>query len=426
MELFRDFLDRKRLQARTELGRADELKPSELPMKPAPARRLNPAPSRSDCLAYTSLFQEVSATALRLRHQRMAMYSYALIWAGVAVGSQLGIFAVDTPHLWVFGTVYLINFTIYLVIYSGASRSLTDPSMTVLQMMVGVVFVTVILHYAVEIRGATHVVYFMVMTFGIFALDRYKMIMMSLFVMVCYTLLLLLEWWLWPRRQVFIISVGQWSILALGLAWFVYVGGYIYNLQQRFRAQRRVLRENEQHLTEANEQLQGALQRLAELAVRDELTGLFNRRYFLERLEEELAETERGLHALHIALIDLDHFKQVNDRYGHQMGDRVLRKLADVAGRELRRSDVVARYGGEEFIVLFSEGDTAQIRYVLERLRIAFADACRTEINQDIEVTLSAGLAAWQEGDHPDMLILRADKALYQAKEAGRNRLAVA
>lgn len=367
-----------------------------------------------------------SNTRLRLRRQRMALYSFGLIWLGIVVGIELSIFDPLIPHTPIFAVLYAANAVVYLLIRSGTSRRLRDPSLTIPQMVLATLAVTVILHYTSDIRGAMQSIYFMVMTFGVFALDRLRMFAMSLFILISYTSLVAYEWIVQPQSQIFGITFGLWMILALGLAWFVYVGGYIYNLQQRIREQRQTLRDNQQRLTDTNAQLHKAMTRLEEIAVRDELTGLFNRRHFLARLDEELARTERGGTRLHIALIDLDHFKEVNDVHGHQVGDLVLRKFADVAQRELRRSDVVARYGGEEFIALFAEGESGDIAQVLERLRIDFASACVRDINPQMTVTLSAGLAAWREGDTPDSIIQRADQALYKAKADGRNRLVVA
>jgi len=370
--------------------------------------------------------QKDSNMRLRLRRQRMALYSFALIWLGIVVGIELSIFDPMIPHAPIFLALYASNGLVYLLIRSSLSLRLKDPSLTIPQMMIATVAITVILHYTSDIRGAMQSIYFMVMTFGVFALDRLRMFAMSLFILISYSSLCAYEWIAHPQSQIFGITFGLWMILALGLAWFVYVGGYIYNLQQRIREQRQTLRDNQQRLTDANAQLHKAMMRLEEIAVRDELTGLFNRRHFLARLDEELARTERGGAGLHIALIDLDHFKEVNDVHGHQVGDLVLRKFADVAQRELRRSDVVARYGGEEFIALFAEGESNDIGQVLERLRVDFARACVRDISPDLTVTLSAGLAAWHEGDTPDSIIQRADQALYQAKADGRNRLVVA
>ena len=364
--------------------------------------------------------------ALRLNRQMMAVYSYFLIWGGTLLAIQLGIYARDTPHVQLFSSLLLFNILVFVAIRSGLSTLLPDPSLTIPQMLSAIGLVTALLHYAEEMRGAMISIYFMIMTFGVFSLDRRKMIGLSAVVLSAFTGLLVYEAVYTPQHLVFGIAFGQWSILLLGLVWFVFVGGYIHNLQQRIREQRESLRDNHSRLEESHRQLHEAMEKLAEIAVRDSLTGLYNRRHFLERLEEMIALAERSHEPFYLALIDLDHFKQVNDQHGHQVGDDILQRFAAVARQTLRRSDVLARYGGEEFIALFPEGSAADIAEVLERLRETFACTDHDDLAAGLKVTLSAGLAAWRPGDDADSLTKRADDALYAAKHLGRNRLQVA
>lgn len=364
--------------------------------------------------------------ALRLNRQMMAVYSYLLVWGGTLLGIQLGIYARDTPHIPLFSSLLLFNILVFAAIRSGLSTVLADPSLTIPQMLSAVALITALLHYSEEMRGAMISIYFMVMTFGVFSLDRRKMIGMSVIVLGSFTGLLIYESIYTPQRLVFGIAFGQWSILLLGLIWFVFVGGYIHNLQQRIREQRESLRDNHSRLEESHKQLHEAMEKLAEIAVRDSLTGLYNRRHFIERLEEVIALAERSHEPFYLALIDLDHFKQVNDHHGHQVGDEILQRFAAVARQTLRRSDVLARYGGEEFIALFPEGSGDDIADVLERLRETFAGTSHDDLVPGLTVTLSAGLAGWRPGDDADSLTKRADDALYAAKHQGRNRLQVA
>jgi diguanylate cyclase (GGDEF)-like protein len=364
--------------------------------------------------------------ALRLNRQMMAVYSYFLVWGGTLLAIQLGIYARDTPHVLLFSSLLLFNILVFVAIRSGLSKVLPDPSLTMPQMLSAIALVTALLHYAEEMRGAMISIYFMVMTFGVFSLDRRKMIGLSVVVLSAFTGLLVYEAVYAPHRLVFGIAFGQWSILLLGLVWFVFVGGYIHNLQQRIREQRESLRDNHSRLEESHRQLHEAMEKLAEIAVRDSLTGLYNRRHFIERLEEVIALAERSHEPFYLALIDLDHFKLVNDQHGHQVGDDILQRFAAVARQTLRRSDVLARYGGEEFIALFPEGSDADIAEVLERLRETFAATGHDDLVPGLKVTLSAGLTGWRPGDDADSLTKRADDALYAAKHLGRNRLQVA
>ena len=362
------------------------------------------------------------AMNIRLRRQLMAVYSFFLVWGGTISGMALGIFRHDTPHWIIFGSLFLCQLAIFVAIRSRWSRRFADPSLTLLQMAVAIVAITVLLRYAIEIRGAMLAVYFMIMTFGIFSLDRTRMIAMSVFVVACFMSLTSYEWIFYREEQVFGISFGHASVLMLGLVWFVYVGGYIYNLQLRIREQKASLAQNHKELQATHDQLQEAMVKLNEVAIRDELTGLHNRRYILERLQEELERCQRGGTNLHLAIIDLDHFKRINDQFGHPVGDEVLRCFATLARDSLRRTDLVARFGGEEFVILFPEGSMDDIRVVLERLRQAFG-ARQFDNHPDLHVSLSAGVVQSQPADTSATIIQRADEALYRAKAEGRDRL---
>ena len=347
--------------------------------------------------------------AVRLRRQLMAVYSYALLWAGTFIGVQLTAFEPFTPHWQMFSAMLGANALFYLLIRSRLSERLNDPSMTILQMTAGIILTTAILHYTRELRGAMLSIYFMVMTFGVFALDRRRLLLMAGFVQLCFTLLLIYEWQEMPQQALFSYLFGHWLILLLGLCWFVYVGGYIHNLQLRVREQRARLQE--------------AHDRLSAIAIRDELTGLYNRRHFLERLDEEISLADRNGTSLNLALIDLDHFKKVNDNHGHQAGDEVLHRFARIASQGLRKSDLLARYGGEEFVVLFPHASESACLAALERLRERFADQ-HYEFAPSLATTLSAGLTRYRRGESAREFAQRADDALYRAKSQGRNRIA--
>ena len=167
-----------------------------------------------------------------------------------------------------------------------------------------------------------------------------------------------------------------------------------------------------------NDALVDANRRLAEQALTDHLTGLANRRHGAHELERAVALAVRHGHALALARIDIDHFKVVNDTYGHQGGDEVLAEVARRLTRAIRGGDELARWGGDEFVVIQPATDRAGAARAAERLRAAIADA---PIG-DTAITISVGWAHWA-GDTPDDLLARADRALYKAKDAGRNTI---
>jgi two-component system, cell cycle response regulator len=164
--------------------------------------------------------------------------------------------------------------------------------------------------------------------------------------------------------------------------------------------------------------------RLERLAALDPLTDAYNRRFGLARLREEFSRAVRAENPLGVLMLDLDHFKAVNDTYGHLIGDRILRATAAACRRVVREGDVLIRYGGEEFLVLLPGAGAEDVRQVGERIRRAVAETSVEDGDQRVGATVSVGGATYREAtDSVDALVALADAALYKAKEAGRNRL---
>ncbi len=173
-------------------------------------------------------------------------------------------------------------------------------------------------------------------------------------------------------------------------------------------------------------ELEVALVKVRELAMRDDLTGLYNRRQLMEYLQRQKALADRNTLSFAVCYVDLDHFKRVNDRFGHRQGDDVLRAFADIARRVVREEDFVARMGGEEFVMVLTNATLTDAVRVAERLRrqtqlmVIHPDA------PDFAVTASVGIAAYRMREAVEQLLARADTAMYAAKTQGRNRVVVA
>lgn len=161
------------------------------------------------------------------------------------------------------------------------------------------------------------------------------------------------------------------------------------------------------------------MQELEELSITDELTGLANRRHLDKRLAEETRRSERTNEIFSVLMIDLDHFKKVNDKHGHQAGDEVLQQCAETLEQTIRATDFVARFGGEEFCVLLPDTSHPGGQHAGERARKAIA-----RLPEPVP-TISVGVAYWEPHASADELIARADEALYKAKETGRDRVVV-
>lgn len=188
----------------------------------------------------------------------------------------------------------------------------------------------------------------------------------------------------------------------------------------------RALRASEASLEVANRELREALAREQLMARTDGLTGLNNRRHFLEVAAHEWAVAQRYSLPLAMMLFDIDRFKLINDTAGHQMGDEILKRVARAASERLRAADVLGRYGGEEFIAVFPGSTAQQAAVVAERIREAIAaDGIETRAVR-VSATISVGLAEALSGqDTLEQLIRRADRALYDAKARGRNCIVV-
>jgi len=172
-------------------------------------------------------------------------------------------------------------------------------------------------------------------------------------------------------------------------------------------------------------QLAQARRLLRVMATIDPLTGAYNRRQVQQHFANELSRHVRSQHPLSCLMIDIDHFKAVNDAHGHQVGDDVLRKVTSRIGSSLRVYDVVGRYGGEEFLVILPETDSQEAAAIAERVRESVAQTAEATGDQGHPVTISLGVASNRSGDTVDTMTQRADEALYHAKNNGRNRVEV-
>jgi diguanylate cyclase (GGDEF)-like protein/PAS domain S-box-containing protein len=192
-------------------------------------------------------------------------------------------------------------------------------------------------------------------------------------------------------------------------------------------------KRTEAALTNANEQLnlrvaevERLQEELREQALHDPLTGLYNRRYLAEMLEHEIARSEREQTSLSIIVSDIDHFKDINDTCGHQTGDRFLVEIAALLRHTTRSSDLICRYGGEEFVLVFPGADSRSATQRAEDIRRKCSEIVIDHEGQGFSVTMSFGIAVYPEhGQTGEEVIIKADKALYASKQAGRNRVTV-
>jgi len=201
---------------------------------------------------------------------------------------------------------------------------------------------------------------------------------------------------------------------------------FVLNQSKRrkaYQAKVKKLRQELQQTQQESENLKQALKQQRQKALTDPLTKLANRYAYNERMAQELTRWQRYQKPLSYALLDIDHFKQINDRYGHDVGDEVLVQVANLLKSRLRESDFVARFGGEEFVIVMPETELLTAIKVMNKLRQQIAAQPVLAQGQSITVTASFGVTEFADKDTIDSVFSRADKALYRAKDKGRNQV---
>jgi diguanylate cyclase (GGDEF)-like protein len=267
------------------------------------------------------------------------------------------------------------------------------------------------MYYTNESRGVMLLFYIVVLLFGTFQINTRGFLHISIFILISYLIDIIL---LCNNRPQYINSnteFVQLLMLASILVIFSIIGGQISALREKLR--------------DSKSQQAKYIETIKELAIRDELTGLYNRRYLMELIDFEKNRSSRDNSTFCIALMDIDHFKNVNDTFGHQTGDVVLREVAVMMEKTLRDSEFCGRYGGEEFLIVLTQTDRKGAFNAVERVRANIADLQLQDSNASFKVTVSIGLAEYRKGEGAQETIARADQAMYCAKEGGRNRVEV-
>jgi diguanylate cyclase (GGDEF)-like protein len=348
---------------------------------------------------------------MRVAQSLLALLVYAVFAAVHEIEVGLGL--VDATLARALSAFMLCGGVAFYALVRGGvnQRRFYHATIVQAQCLFGVLCAT--LAYAINgpTRGAALLISLVILVFGMFALQ--------------------------PReaRRVGVVSLLMSGIVMAGSSWadvagrepavelvhflFVCIGvSTVLILSDRLGGMRATLAAQKS-------QLEDALARLHELASRDELTGLVNRRHMSLQFEDELARHERSGESMAVALLDIDFFKQVNDRHGHRVGDGVLKTFARVAAEGLRETDLLARWGGEEFLLLMPTTPEAMATSVLERLRMSLLNVAASAVHPELRVTFSAGVAMLEPGDTVQSLVERADHAMYQAKQQGRAQTVV-
>jgi diguanylate cyclase (GGDEF)-like protein len=303
------------------------------------------------------------------------------------------------------------NIILFILIRTGFNLKMADPSMTAIQMCVAILVVMYAIYFAHESRGVLLLIYVIILLFGIFRLDIRSFLYVSIFSLFTYGIDIVLLKLYRPQGVNFHIEYLQWVVLALVLVAFSIIGGYISSLRQ--------------NLSSSKSEQAKSIEIIREMAIRDVLTGLYNRRHVLELLDHEKNRSSRGGGIFCLAILDIDHFKDVNDTYGHKTGDEVLKAVATTIKTTMRNTEYCARYGGEEFLIVLTQTGINGAIIGAERVRANIEKILFPDIGSDFKITVSIGLSEYKMREDIDDVIARADKALYLAKNGGRNRVEI-
>lgn len=316
-----------------------------------------------------------------------------------------------------------VNIAFYIAIRSGFNLKFADPSLTFAQMCAATLTVMYVMYYANESRGLLLLMYVIMLLFGIFRLNTRDFFLISIFTLLTYGADIILLYIFRPEGVNFRNEFLQWIVLAIVMIDFSFIGGYISSLRRNLRTSHSELKKTVESLNISRSELEKSLAIIQEIAIHDELTGFYNRRHLLELLENEKNRSLRGNAVFTIAMLDIDHFKKVNDTYGHQAGDEVLRRVSAAIKSTMRNTDFCGRYGGEEFVLVLIQTDLKEGMICAERMRANIEKCQLPGIGNGLTITASIGLSQYQMREEIDTMVARADRALYRAKEGGRNRV---
>tara|TARA_R110001606_G_scaffold397272_3_gene573235 strand:- start:3645 stop:4769 length:1125 start_codon:yes stop_codon:yes gene_type:complete len=355
----------------------------------------------------------VSEHRLLRRHAR-AVLALSLLQASLLVIFQeLGLLNASTLYYRSLLAGLVVLAALYTVLIElGVTLRWREPSLSK-PMSLGLVAVLLATAYPMEGgRIGAMMLFYPLMLLVSFRLGIRALIVVAVFASGGYALILALAIANHGVRLNVTLEVLQWLVFTLVGFSFVVTGSGVNGLRRS--------------LAVKNHALADALEQVRSLAIRDDLTSLFNRRHIMEVLDRQKALADSRDYPFSVCYVDLDYFKRINDAYGHDCGDRVLRQFAAHTLGGLREGDYLARLGGEEFILVLPQSHLEGAQRVAERLRESWAAHGFAADNGPPSVSLSIGVAEYRRAETIDQLIARADRALYLAKSGGRNRVCLA
>ncbi len=298
----------------------------------------------------------------------------------------------------------------YGVLRSGVNQRFADPALTLPQILSALTVIAGAYAVTGPMHGSTLMLLALVLVFGIFNMKAPDAKLAGIYTVLLMGLTMLIKSQSEAIHYPIHLEIAHFVLVAAIVPTISSLAAQLSNLRAKLQNQK--------------EELTQALNRIQVLATRDELTGLYNRRHMMDVLNQHQKRLNRsGHHRFCLAIIDIDFFKRINDTYGHNVGDEVLRNFAQAAATVMRETDVVARWGGEEFLVLLNDTQPGAAAIGLERLRDHLRNVQLAANLPDLKPTFSAGLTDYALSEPLHSCIERADRALYAAKNGGRDRV---
>lgn len=349
------------------------------------------------------------------RKVRIRVSLAMIAFYGYSMSSLLLLFAIDIglvdrqQGLWLLAYIWVGMTTFYVLVRTDLSSRLGNPGMDLPQCLYATAAILWAYVIAGEVRSSVLMLVALVLVFGMFSLKAREVVALGVFTVSSLGVIMAAMVTLDPQHHDARLEFIRFVLAAGTLPALSAVAYYVSKVRRR--------------LTEQKDELAQALAMLQEVASRDDLTRLVNRRHMQERIEREAAMQQRSGEPFCLALLDLDHFKRINDHHGHAKGDQVLKDFAQAALAVLRKTDVLARWGGEEFLLLLPNEHPAGAHAALERIGTSLQAQLQSPGASGLPVTFSAGLTDHPEGEPLRETLERADQALYAAKAQGRNRV---
>lgn len=361
-----------------------------------------------------ALFGTDERLRVRVRLSLMASGMYAL-WVGVMLFGLDHDLVASHPLAWTAIALLVLAMSVfYPLVRSGRTAHLADPALVLPQIMLAYAGSAIGYVAMPDTRGPLLQVMCLIQVFGLLSLTPAEVRLgglagvISLGVAWCVGALFAPTWAFDPLREAILLATAAFVMSLLTLMSHSYSG--IRN-----------------HVRQQKIELGAAVAQVEHIVSHDVLTGLPNRHHMIGALERELSRADRSGQRFAVVIIDLDHFKQVNDTHGHGVGDEVLEAFAGIAREVLRDTDILGRWGGEEFLVLMPDAQpAAQAAAGLQRLRDTLVDTIVSSTRPDLRLRFSAGVAVPCHGETIDGVLERADNALYQAKREGRDQTVIA